>query len=155
MIRIRQLLIATLFSIMVTGAAAKDSAPLADPKMRAAVSRFYADWTAAFEKRDLKTLMTMYHPETRYSAQGEPDKTLTQLRASWEAEFAQPLGELTWRSRIENVYARGDLIVVVAIWDATRRAAPGERPVHSIRSVDVLTGTPPALRVLHTVNYPL
>lgn len=155
MFRSRRLALMTLVSVLSLTAGAADSPRSADATTSAQVREFYAAWTAAFEKRDLKILMDMYHPAARYNMQGQPDQNHAELRATWAEEFKKPLDDMTWRPRIENIYVDGSMIVVVGTWHAAQKSSGGLQVVHSIRSVDVLTRSSRGLQILHTVNYPL
>jgi uncharacterized protein (TIGR02246 family) len=156
MIHARGLLLLTLTSFLALAAWAAPRGLAGDQADVQEVKRLYDRWIQAFEKRDLDDLMSCYDNDVVFSMQGQPNANHAEIRAGFAADFKTYSNGPTWLPHIEQIYADGALVVVVARWESVHKSPTGQVEVqYRIRSVDILTPTPGGLKIVHTVNYPL
>ena len=154
--RARGFLLVMLTACLASGVSAAPRSLAGDKQATQDVKHFYERWIQAFEKRDLAALMSCYDKGVVFSMQGQPNANLAGIRAGFEADFKAFAKGATWLPKIEQVYADGALIVVIARWEYLDKGQSGKiESLYRIRSVDVLTPSADGLKILHTVNYPL
>jgi uncharacterized protein (TIGR02246 family) len=100
--------------LMCTKAWASESA--GDFKM---IEQRFADWTEAFNRRDLEGSCALFSKDIRADHQGVPTENWQSMRARFEKLFADKSRQYKYRFKLLNVYRSGDLAVGRITWYLT------------------------------------
>jgi len=127
----------------------------AEPMRLADAAAIFAQWIKAYETRDAEKLMSIFDKTLVYSAQGEGDQKYDELKASYQGYFASRMPATRWKAIPKEIFAQGDLTVVISIWEQRERTASGVGDlIQRTRSVDVFRRTKSGWKIVRTVSYP-
>lgn len=102
------------FFLTCTVAGAKPS----DSDFKAIEKRF-ADWTEAFNRRDLEGACELFSKEIKADHQGIPTEDWHTMRARFQKLFADKSKQYKYRFKLLRVYRAGDLAVGRITWYLT------------------------------------
>ena len=107
-------------------AMAKDSAQseAADTK---SFDKLYADWTKAFNKKDMAGTMSIFSTTCVASLPDANHKTYDQIRDGFKKLFADKTHNYQYTYTVHNIYHSGDLAAVRITWHLTA-TSPGKPP---------------------------
>jgi len=108
------LLLLCVFGGTINGAGAKDNSD----DFRVIEKRF-ADWTEAFNRRDLDGSCALFAKSIRADHQGVPTEDWQTMRVRFQKLFADNTRTYTYRFKLLNVYRSGDLAVGRITWYLT------------------------------------
>lgn len=122
----KTLLVALTFLAMTPLAAvAEDSAQTAaDAK---SFDKLYADWTKAFNKKDMAGTMSIFSTSCVASLPDANHKTYDQIRDGFKKLFADKTHTYQYTYDVHNIYHSGDLAAVRITWHLTA-TSPGKAP---------------------------
>lgn len=109
-------IICLLFYFLVatsTGALADTPTSGADSK---SFDKLYADWTAAFNKKDMVGTMSIFSPTCVASLPDATHKTYDQIDAGFKKLFADKSKSYKYTYDVHNIYHTGDLAAVRITW---------------------------------------
>jgi ketosteroid isomerase-like protein len=131
------------------------AATAAEPMRLADASAAFAQWIKAYEMRDAEKLMSIFDKTLIYSAQGEGDQKFDELKTSYQGYFASRMPPTRWKAVPKEIFAQGDLTVVISIWEQRERTPSGVGElIQRTRSVDVFRRTPKGWKIVRTISYP-
>ncbi len=84
-----------------------------------AIERRFADWTEAFNRRDLDGSCALFSKSIRADHQGVPTEDWPTMRARFQKLFADTSREYKYSFKLINVYRSGDLAVGRITWYLT------------------------------------
>lgn len=105
------------FSILL-GTMSGASAKATDNDFKVIEKRF-ADWTEAFNRRDLDGSCALFAKNIRADHQGVPTENWQTMRARFQKLFADKSLQYKYRFKLINVYRSGDLAVGRITWYLT------------------------------------
>ncbi len=100
--------------VMCTAACATENN--SDFKM---IEQRFADWTEAFNRRDLEGSCALFSKDIRADHQGVPTENWQSMRARFQKLFADKSRQYKYRFKLLNVYRSGDLAVGRITWYLT------------------------------------
>ena len=130
---------------------------LAGDEARAAeVWSTFEGWLDAYARGDLEPVMAIFAPDVAFSFQGVPDQSNAALRAAYVDDFRMRKPGVSWRPRVDEVHADGNLAFVRATWERVTVGADGAPHVDERnRSLDVLRREADGRWVIfRSMNYP-
>jgi ketosteroid isomerase-like protein len=127
----------------------------AEPMRLADASAAYAQWIKAYEARDAEKLMAIFDRSLIYSAQGEGDQKFEELKASYQSYFGSRMPPTRWKAIPKEIFAQGDMTVVISIWEQRERTPSGVGElIQRTRSVDLFRRTKAGWKIVRTISYP-
>lgn len=113
---IRATILATLATLLVVAPQARADQSSADMKL---FDGIFANWTAAFNRKDLAGSSDLFSKDVTADYQGVPQKNYESLRAGFKKFFADEQRQYSYRYKVHNVYREGDLAAVRITWYLT------------------------------------
>lgn len=83
------------------------------------IEKRFADWTEAFNRRDLEGSCALFSKEIRADHQGVPTEDWQTMRARFQKLFADKSRDYKYRFKLINVYRSGNLAVGRITWYLT------------------------------------
>lgn len=115
----------TFLATTPLAAVAEDSAQTAaDAK---SFDKLYADWTKAFNKKDMAGTMSIFSTSCVASLPDANHKTYDQIRDGFKKLFADKTHTYQYTYDVHNIYHSGDLAAVRITWHLTA-TSPGKAP---------------------------
>ncbi len=154
-----------LFAIMATAALGSTSAspPAAavpmggDMAASSEVWRTFEGWLQAYAAGDLTHVMAIFDNDVVFEFQGSKDESFEDLRRDYENDFKTRTPGTTWKPRVEEVRAQGNMAFVRSVWElhvpGQGASAPG-RIAQRNRSIDVFCKQDGHWRIIRSINYP-
>lgn len=116
----------SLFAAAPLAALAEDSTTQAAADAKS-FDKLYADWTKAFNKKDMDGTMSIFSPTCVASLPDAHHKTYDQIRAGFVKLFADKTHNFQYSYDVYNIYHTGDLAAVRITWHLTA-TSPGKAP---------------------------
>lgn len=83
------------------------------------IEKRFAEWTEAFNRRDLDGSCALFAKDIRADHQGVPTENWSTMRARFQKLFADKSREYKYRFKLLSVYRSGDLAVGRITWYLT------------------------------------
>jgi len=160
---IRWMLLATLCALSVgaTSSTLNEKAPPSEKprpativKLEPGIQQLYSQFSAAFAKRDINSLMAVFDKTVTLSYQGTDDANFEQIKAGFEYDFKNDPPGTTWAGFPEESHQEGNLAIVIAHWENYVMSNGAKLRRQRIRSIDVLNRSGGQWKIVRTVNYP-
>ncbi len=101
------------------------------------IEKRFADWTEAFNRRDLDGSCALFSKEIRADHQGVPTENWQTMRVRFEKLFADKSRDYKYRFKLLNVYRSGDLAVGRITWYLTAFKDGKASPEEETQSMDI------------------
>ncbi len=118
------------------------------------VQAVFAQWSKAYEARDLNGTMSIFDPGVAFVFQGDQERSWTELEAGYRSDFAK--GQKgRWIQALQEIYADGNLAIVSSVWSYELTVDGKTKTLARNRSMDVLRlGADKKWRIFRSMNYP-
>ena len=147
---------AALASVSTPGRAAE--VPMSGDRVASAeVWNTFEGWLRAYAAGDLPQVMAIFDRDIVFEFQGSQDESFDDLRRDYESDFKTRAPGTTWRPRVEEVHAQGDMAFVRSVWElhvAGQGEGAPEKIAQRNRSLDVFCKRDGRWRILRSINYP-
>ena len=121
----------------------------------AQVIQIFERWTHSYDKGDLDGTMSIFAPDVVFLFQGSKDQHYEDLRRGYVQDFSSRLPGTSWVPQIEEVHVEGTMAFVRSAWELRVKSGAGEPMVKARnRSVDILSKSSGAWRIIRSFNYP-
>jgi uncharacterized protein (TIGR02246 family) len=138
-------------------AGASDVPMSGDLVASAEVWRTFESWLQAYATGDMQHVMTIFDREVVFEFQGSKDESFDDLRRDYDIDFKTRARGTTWKPRVEEVRAQGDMAFVRSVWEL-HVAGQGDGAPETIaqrnRSLDVFCKHDGQWRIIRSINYP-
>jgi ketosteroid isomerase-like protein len=101
------------------------------------IEQRFADWTEAFNRRDLDGSCALFSKDIRADHQGVPTENWQTMRARFQKLFADKSRQYKYRFKLINVYRSGDLAVGRITWYLTVTKDGKPAFVEETQSMDI------------------
>jgi len=128
--------------------------PTAVVKLDPEIQKLYSQFSTAFAKRDINSIMAVFDKSVTLSYQGAGDADFEQIKAGFEYDFKNDPPGTTWSGFPGESHQDGNLAIVIAHWEYYVLSNGKKQRQHRIRSVDVLKRSNGQWKIVRTVNYP-
>jgi len=108
--------LAIMISLFLTCTASSAETTSSSNEDFKAIEKRFADWTDAFNKRDLEGTCALFSKDIRADHQGIPTEGWQSMRDRFEKVFADKTRDFKYRFKLINVYRSGDLAVGRVTW---------------------------------------
>jgi uncharacterized protein (TIGR02246 family) len=126
-----------------------------DRNAGAQVLQVFEQWTLAYDKGDLDGTMSIFAPDVVFIFQGAKDQSYEDLRKGYVQDFSSRQPGTSWVPQIEEVHVEGSMAIVRSVWELRVKSGSGETLVKARnRSVDILSKSSGAWRIIRSFNYP-
>ncbi len=117
------LLLAATFVIIAPASVFAESKTVTDDAKK--FDKLYADWTSAFNKKDMAGTMSLFAPSCVASLPDANHKTYEQIRDGFKKLFADKDHDYKYSYDVLNIYHDGNLAAVRITWHLTT-TSPGK-----------------------------
>jgi uncharacterized protein (TIGR02246 family) len=115
-IKIKSLICTVLFLLNCTLTPNLPVEARANSSDAATFDKLFADWTQAFNRKDLKATVSLFSKDCVSSNPGAPHKDYAAICGLFKSLFGQTEKTYQYRYKIQNVYRSGDLATVRITW---------------------------------------